>query len=99
MRFRIVSPLAVATLFLVCASVHAQPAPEPATQVTPKQLVTAKRFMVVAANPLAARAGYDVLKRGGSAVDAAIATELVNSGCVGRVREKHFPISPDTTRC
>ena len=77
MRFRIVSPLAVATLFLVCASVHAQPAPEPATQVTPKQLVTAKRFMVVAANPLAARAGYDVLKRGGSAVDAAIATELV----------------------
>jgi gamma-glutamyltranspeptidase/glutathione hydrolase len=33
--------------------------------------------MVVAANPLAARAGSDVLKRGGSAVDAAIATELV----------------------
>jgi gamma-glutamyltranspeptidase / glutathione hydrolase len=33
--------------------------------------------MVVAANPLAARAGYDVLERGGSAVDAAIATELV----------------------
>jgi gamma-glutamyltranspeptidase / glutathione hydrolase len=33
--------------------------------------------MVVAAHPLAARAGYDVLKRGGSAADAAIATELV----------------------
>jgi len=33
--------------------------------------------MVVAANPLAAGAGYDVLKRGGSAVDAAIAAELV----------------------
>jgi gamma-glutamyltranspeptidase/glutathione hydrolase len=33
--------------------------------------------MVVAAHPLAARAGVDVLKRGGSAVDAAIAAELV----------------------
>jgi gamma-glutamyltranspeptidase / glutathione hydrolase len=33
--------------------------------------------MVVAANPLAARAGSDILKRGGSAVDAAIAAELV----------------------
>jgi gamma-glutamyltranspeptidase/glutathione hydrolase len=33
--------------------------------------------MVVAAHPLAAQAGYDVLGRGGSAVDAAIAAELV----------------------
>src|SRR5467141_4269181 len=33
--------------------------------------------MVVAAHPLAARAGYDALRRGGSAVDAAIAVELV----------------------
>jgi len=33
--------------------------------------------MVVAAHPLAARAGYDAIRQGGSAVDAAIATELV----------------------
>jgi len=33
--------------------------------------------MVVAAHALAARAGYDAIRRGGSAVDAAIATELV----------------------
>jgi len=33
--------------------------------------------MVVAAHPLAAQAGYDVLGRGGGAVDAAIAAELV----------------------
>ena len=33
--------------------------------------------MVVAAHPLAARAGYDAIRRGGSALDAAIAAELV----------------------
>jgi gamma-glutamyltranspeptidase/glutathione hydrolase len=33
--------------------------------------------MVVAAHPLAARAGYDTVRRGGGAVDAAIAAQLV----------------------
>ncbi len=37
----------------------------------------APRQMVVAANPYAARAGMDMLKAGGSAVDAAIAVEMV----------------------
>jgi gamma-glutamyltranspeptidase / glutathione hydrolase len=36
-----------------------------------------KRHMIVAANPLAAEAGRDILRRGGSAVDAAIATQMV----------------------
>jgi gamma-glutamyltranspeptidase/glutathione hydrolase len=69
-----------APLLAACLAAHAQPYAsdgEPSTGVAPKRLVTAKRFMVVAANPLAARAGYGVLERGGSAVDAAIATELV----------------------
>ncbi len=39
----------------------------------------AQQQMVVAANPHAARAGMDILKAGGSAVDAAIAVELVLS--------------------
>jgi len=68
---------AFAAAFLAASSLCAQPAPEPATGITPKALVTSQRFMVVAAHPLAARAGYDVIRRGGSAVDAAIATELV----------------------
>lgn len=37
----------------------------------------AKNFMISVAHPLAAKAGYDVLSRGGSAVDAAIAVEAV----------------------
>src|SRR5712691_10733690 len=68
---------AAAGIFLVASGLCAQPAPEPATEIVPKQLVTARRFMVVAAHPLAARAGYDAIRRGGSAVDAAIATQLV----------------------
>ncbi len=65
---------AFAAAFLAASSLCAQPAPEPATGITPKALVTSQRFMVVAAHPLAARAGYDVIRRGGSALDAAIAT-------------------------
>jgi len=38
---------------------------------------TAKRHMVAAANPLAVAAGLDVLRQGGSAVDAVIATQMV----------------------
>ena len=50
---------------------------------------TAKRFMVAAAHPLAAEAGAAVLKRGGSAVDAAIAVQMMlglvepESSCIG----------------
>ena len=51
--------------------------PEAATGTADKSLVTADRHMVVAAHPLAAEAGRDMLRKGGSAVDAAIATQLV----------------------
>lgn len=52
-------------------------APEMASAYLQKQSVVANEYMVVAANPLAVQAGYDVLKNGGNAADALIAVQTV----------------------
>ena len=52
-------------------------APEPSSGYRPKSLVTARTYMVVTANPLASKAGCEIIKRGGSAVDAAVAVQAV----------------------
>src|SRR5258705_1658956 len=69
----------LASLLVACTFANAQlgPAPETASGWTPKQLAHAKRYMVAAANPLAVDAGLKMLDKGGSAVDAMIATQLV----------------------
>ena len=71
----------VASLLLLCTSIaSAQETvvqPEAGTGATPKALATAQRYMVAAADPLAAEAGREILRQGGSAIDAAIATQLV----------------------
>ncbi|EKE84750.1 gamma-glutamyltransferase [Idiomarina xiamenensis] len=51
--------------------------PEAATGVVDKQLVEGQHFMVAAATPLAANAGYHMLEQGGSAIDAAIAVQAM----------------------
>lgn len=51
--------------------------PEAASGITEKPGWSTRRFAVAAANPLAAHAGYQVLQAGGSAVDAAIAVQMV----------------------
>ncbi|MBV6319974.1 gamma-glutamyltransferase [Duganella violaceipulchra] len=80
-----IEPLALSlalSLSLLHAPVYAQRtgadvAPEIATGYTEKAGKSAQKFMVAAANPLATQAGYQMLKQGGSAIDAAIATQLV----------------------
>jgi gamma-glutamyltranspeptidase/glutathione hydrolase len=52
-------------------------APEAATGYADKAGWASKKFMVSAANPLAVEAGYQILKQGGAAIDAAIAVQLV----------------------
>jgi len=51
--------------------------PEGSSGFTPKPGWATKKFAVAAANPLATDAGYQVLKAGGSAIDAAIAVQMV----------------------
>lgn len=77
---------AVSLLAVICGAALAQttpaqttlaPAPEGATGRTQRTMGYATKHMVAAANPLAAEAGRQILRAGGSAVDAAIAVQLV----------------------
>ena len=71
----------LASVLLACASVCAQTSlptqPELPSARAPKAAFQSSNFAVAAANPLATQAGYDILRAGGSAVDAAIAVQMV----------------------
>lgn len=63
---------------ILSVSAHAQdPQPEIGYGWEDKTSVVGSKFMVAAANPLAVQAGYDILKAGGTAVDAMIAVQLM----------------------
>src|SRR3546814_756219 len=70
---------ALLALLLAAAPAAAQTpsAPEIASGRQAKTAVTAQRQIVAAAHPLAAQAGLDSLRRGGSALDAAIAVQMM----------------------
>lgn len=59
------------------AAPHEHLNPEIASGYATRQAVTGQGYMVATANPLASQAGFRVLQAGGSAVDAAIAAQLV----------------------
>lgn len=72
-------------------------APETGSGIEEKPGWATERFAVAAANPLATDAGYQVLKAGGTAVDAAIAVQMVlalvepqSSGIGGGAFLMHF---------
>jgi gamma-glutamyltranspeptidase/glutathione hydrolase len=53
------------------------PQPEPAGDRIEREVVRTQKDLAVSANPLASAVGRDILRRGGNAIDAAIAVQLV----------------------
>ena len=84
-HLRVLLPVAAACLLLsACSgttpSLKLPPAalqPEGSSGYTEKPGWATTKFAVAAANPLATEAGYKVLQAGGSAIDAAIAVQMV----------------------
>jgi gamma-glutamyltranspeptidase/glutathione hydrolase len=87
---RLLTSVALAALLAACASLPGPPPgqfaytapvqqPEGSSGFSPKPGWATTQFAVAAANPLATDAGYQILKAGGSAIDAAIAVQMVLS--------------------
>ena len=96
------SGIAIAAVLTGCASTQTfnysiPEQPEGASGYTEKPGWATRKFAVAAANPLATDAGYQVLRAGGTATDAAIAVQMVlalvepqSSGIGGGAFLMHF---------
>ena len=81
---RLLTSVALAALLSACSSLPSgqfaytvPDQPEGSSGFSPKPGWATTKFAVAAANPLATDAGYQILKAGGSAIDAAIAVQMV----------------------
>ena len=72
-RWQLVAAAVVALSLAACAQDSARPQPD----AVASHMVYGDRQMVAVAHPAAARVGLDILRQGGSAVDAAIAMQMV----------------------
>ena len=76
---RLLTKLTAALACFSLSACTAAPAPQPAAAVPALPPAAAAEPFVIAANPLAARAGLNILERGGSAADAAVAVQAMLS--------------------
>lgn len=114
LRSAIAIPLALAAVVAAPSLATAQTpaamgptraAPEAASGYQSPGLAVARHHMVAAANPYASEAGREILREGGSAVDAAIAVQLVlnlvepqSSGIGGGAFLLHFDAATHSIR-
>src|ERR1700752_1999301 len=68
---RLIAALVISFTFLLPASAQDRSVPPPADRI---HTVSAEHGMVVAQEKIAAQIGGDILRQGGSAIDAAVAT-------------------------
>jgi gamma-glutamyltranspeptidase / glutathione hydrolase len=75
----VILAVVIATIFILppAFAQRARVAPETGSGHSDKAIATAHKYMIAAANPHAVAAGLEMLRAGGSAVDAAIAAQLV----------------------
>ena len=78
LRFQYLTAALAAFAFASVPASAQRAQPEgPSGNAAPRAAVVAERHMVSAANPIAAETGRQILRQGGSAVDAAIAMQMV----------------------
>ncbi len=69
--------LAASLLFMLTGAAAQDVQPEHGTGRIARSAVESREFMVATANPEATRIGYQVLKSGGNAIDAAVAVQMM----------------------